>query len=435
MKFENELKELVQKEVISQLIADDISKYYENKSQSNPSTILIAFGIIGAIIGGLGIILILAHNWDMMGVWLKTIIAFIPLLIGQFLCGYTLFKKRGNMVWQESSAIFLFIAIGACISLISQTYHIDGDLASFLVSWMLLGLPLIYLMKSSSATVLYIMGITYYAAIGGYNFRGDGNSYYYWLLLIAIIPHLYSKHKASLTSNSLTIIYWVFSLSVIITLGTVLQKEGILMFLTYFSLFGLLYNFGHSKWMIQNKFLANGPRILGGIGILGLFFFFSFNFIWNEMLSIHHGRRGAVINWETAYYSPEFVFCVILSAISVLLLVVRRKTQSWDEMRPMGFMPFIFMIVFALGYYWTFSQLVINLLILLIGVLTIIEGSKKNNLGILNKGLTVIMILTICRFFDTNLSFVLKGLMFMVVGAGFVIANYLVVRNRKNRIN
>lgn len=422
MKFENQLNELVQKDVISDLTANKISKYYEEKHQSNPNRILVAFGILGSLIGGLGIILILAHNWDMMGVWLKTIIAFFPLLVGQFLCGLSLFKKKGSVVWSESSSIFLFIAIGACMSLISQTYHIQGELSPFILTWMLLGFPLIYLMKSSSVTILFIVGVTFCsAAIYGL---------YGFMLLLGIIPHLLRMHKSDSSRNFMSITYWFLSISLLIGLGAV-THSGILIYIAYFSFLGVLYNYGHSKYMAHNKFFANGPRVIGGLGIIGMLFFFSFDVIWSGMIGSHWQRSFAAINWSKAYYSLGFIFSVIFSLVAAIQIFVRQRRSRMNQIRPISLLPFVFIIVFSLGYYWSFSQLAINLLILLVGILTIIEGAKKDHLGILNKGLAIIMILTVCRFFDTQISFVLKGAMFMIVGVGLIVTNYIVVRRRK----
>jgi uncharacterized membrane protein len=162
MKVSKDLTELVQAGVIDQLTADKISNYYATKTTSPQSKMVIVFGILGSLLVSLGIILILAHNWDDLTRTTKSIFAFIPLVIGQGLCAFSLWKKRDSTAWREASAVFLYFAIGACISLISQIYNIPGNLTSFLLTWLLLGLPLVYLLNSSSASLLYIIGITYY---------------------------------------------------------------------------------------------------------------------------------------------------------------------------------------------------------------------------------------------------------------------------------
>ena len=76
------------------------------------------------------------------------------------------------------------------------------------------------------------------------------------------------------------------------------------------------------------------------------------------------------------------------------------------------------------------ASVLINFLVLAIGIMTIREGAKNNHLGILNYGLLIVSALIICRFFDTNINFVLKGILFVAVGVGFFFANLWMVRKR-----
>jgi hypothetical protein len=63
--------------------------------------------------------------------------------------------------------------------------------------------------------------------------------------------------------------------------------------------------------------------------------------------------------------------------------------------------------------------------------LTILDGAKKDHLGVLNYGLLIIMVLAVCRFFDTDLSFIIRGLLFVSVGIGFFATNYWMLKKRK----
>ena len=148
MSILKDLQNLVEADIITEDIADDIRKFYQNKSSPPSNRLFIVFGILGAILVGLGIILIIAHNWNELSRFTKTCFAFLPLLIGQILCGYTLLKKRDSIAWREGSSVFLFFSVGASISLVSQIYNIPGDLSSFLLTWMLVCLPIVYIMRS-----------------------------------------------------------------------------------------------------------------------------------------------------------------------------------------------------------------------------------------------------------------------------------------------
>ncbi|MFE3870611.1 DUF2157 domain-containing protein [Flavobacterium sp. ZS1P70] len=159
-KIANELQELLKVNVVTAETAEKIRQYFDEKQEENQNKLSSVFGILGAIFVGLGVILVFAHNWDTLSRLIKTLLSFLPLIIGQLICGYSLLKKSESTAWRESTGVILFFAVGSSISLIAQVYSISGDLNSFLLIWMLLCLPLVYLLKSSIVSLLYLTGIT-----------------------------------------------------------------------------------------------------------------------------------------------------------------------------------------------------------------------------------------------------------------------------------
>ena len=79
-------------------------------------------------------------------------------------------------------------------------------------------------------------------------------------------------------------------------------------------------------------------------------------------------------------------------------------------------------------------QILVNLLLLIISVLVILKGVKTDRLEIVNYGLLILSAQIICRFFDTEMSFLLRGLLFIIVGAGFFFTNYRMLNRRKSKI-
>jgi hypothetical protein len=69
-----------------------------------------------------------------------------------------------------------------------------------------------------------------------------------------------------------------------------------------------------------------------------------------------------------------------------------------------------------------------NVLVFLVGLATLAEGVKGENLGTVNLGMSVVAMLVIVRFFDSGFGFILKGLVFIVVGIGFLGANIVLSR-------
>ena len=127
------LEELVQDEVITSETADKITKWYADQHPPREARLLAIFGVIGAILIGLGLILIVAHNWDAFPRGVKTVWAFVPLILGLAGSAYTLLKRPESVAMRESSGSFTILAVGVAISLVSQIYNIEGDLAGFLL--------------------------------------------------------------------------------------------------------------------------------------------------------------------------------------------------------------------------------------------------------------------------------------------------------------
>ena len=86
-KLLNELPELLEHNIISNDVANTITAYYQSKESEEPNRLFTIFGVLGSALVGLGIILILAHNWDNFSKSIKTFFAFLPLIIGQLACG------------------------------------------------------------------------------------------------------------------------------------------------------------------------------------------------------------------------------------------------------------------------------------------------------------------------------------------------------------
>ena len=424
MKLRKDITDLLNAGVITPETAQRINDYYDSKSGSPQGRLVIVFGIFGALLVGLGIILILAHNWDDLSRMTKTIIAFLPLIIGQAFCAYTLVRQRKSVAWREAAASFLIIAIGACISLISQIYHIEGSLGSFLLTWILLSLPVIYVMQSSMASLLYIAGITWYACAVGYWESGANETYVYWGLLLLALPHYYLLFRKERESNFLTFHNWFIPLSVITSLGTVADETEELMFIAYVSLFGLLYLIGNIPEMRDQKIRNNGYLVLGSLGTVVILLFLSFDFFWSDLRQEMPWAKDVLI-------SPEFIAATILTLAAGILLITQKIHQKPFELKPVESVFVLFIIIFLIGIISPMAILFINLLVLMIGILTIREGARNYHLGVLNYGLMIVTALVICRFFDIDLGFVLKGILFVGVGIGFFIANYRMLKKKK----
>lgn len=419
-KITNELEELLHANVVTTETAEKIREYFHQKKEENHNRLSSIFGILGAILVGLGIILVFAHNWDNLSRLTKIILSFLPLLVGQLLCGYSILKKSESTVWKETSSIFLFFAIGASISLVAQVYNIPGDLDSFIITWMLLSLPLVYLLQSSVVSLLYIAGITYYGCNANYFTYPSTHSFLFWLLLLGIAPHYYQLVKTNALSNFTLFHNWFISISIVICLGTIAHKNGHLLYLSYMSLFTIFYFIGKTSFFDKQKLKNNSFLIVGKLGILYLLLLYSFKWFWNKSFYKTDSISETLL-------SIEFITACALTLIAALLFYKKNSRTNFKEV---SLLELVFLMnIFPLISGYEFS-VVANVIVLFIGIFEVKRGIKLNHLGLLNFGLLLITILITCRFFDTDLSFVLRGILFITIGLGFFLANYFILKKR-----
>ncbi len=422
-----ELDDLKGAGVIDEEIAGRIENYYASKNEGSQNRLFVVFGVLGAILVGLGIILIIAHNWDELSRSVKVFFAFLPLIVGQLFCAYSLLKKSDSAAWKESSTAFLFFAVGASISLVSQVYHIHGDLGSFLFAWMLLCFPMIYIMKSSITSLLFIAGITYYQVASNFSFdffSHHHQSLNYWWMLLLVVPHYYKLYKDNPTSNYLIVHNWIIPISLTISLGALSKRSEEFIYIAYMSLFSVFYIVGSSEFFNHTKRRINGYLVMGSLGTMHILLLMSFHWFWE-----HLNLMDNTLN--DPFTSREFIASVLLSLLAAFLYFLSNKNKKQD-FHPMKIVFVLYIIIFVIGQSNSIiPAILINALVLLLGVFTIRLGAKSDHLGVLNYGLLTITALIVCRFFDSEMSFVVRGLLFVLVGVGFFVTNYLMLKKRK----
>ncbi|RMA57188.1 DUF2157 domain-containing protein [Ulvibacter antarcticus] len=418
-KLEKDLDELVEANVISSEVSSNISQYYTHKKSDSPNRLFTIFGVLGSLLVGLGIILILAHNWDDFSRSVKTIWAFIPLVVAQALSAFVLIKKKSS-AWKETAATLLFFAIGASISLVSQIYNIPGSMPDFLLSWIILAAPLIYLLRSNAAAMLFMLFITVYACNVGY-FNED-KPWWYLAMLLWMLPHYFGLLKAEPKANITGVFNWLMPMSILISLGAFVGDIESMGLLLYIMLFGLFYNLGKLPFFESTKLRTNGYLLLGSLGTIIVLLIASFRGVWEEFDFSRYENQDILIS--------SLFFVAILGVLGFLFRKKKIKEFNLFQYAFFGF-GIIFLINFIAP---EIPAILVNILVFALGIFAVRIGSIKGMYSILNYGLLIITVLISCRFFDTDISFVIRGLLFVAIGAGFFATNYFMYRKQLQKI-
>jgi hypothetical protein len=125
---------------------------------------------------------------------------------------------------------------------------------------------------------------------------------------------------------------------------------------------------------------------------------------------------------------------LVAAALGLIALVraVRGLRESrWSEALFAGaLVPAILGVAAALAGQVPTAMLVFNGYLAALGLATLARGLGEARLGATNLGLVLLTTLATARFFDVDLSFVARGIGFILVGLAFLAVNVYLVRKR-----
>lgn len=425
----HDLEQLVQEGVIDVPTADRIRAFYLKEKEPGGNKLTLIFSIVGALLVGLGILLIVAHNWDQWSNFTRTIVALIPTAIGQFLVAYTLFKKRESSSWNETAGIFLTLSLGASLVTISQIYHLSGSVADLMFAWLNMTIPLLYLLESTGTMVLFLVGIAVFMLAPNWMQENHQQSYF-WLFTGLSLPLYWKKIVKQSLSNSTLLLHLIYAILILVVWHVFIEGPDAAFFWQYW-LWCILYLL-LGQWLIPSLgVLRNAYVVIGSLGNLWLWTIFSFKEPWREMLYADNSLQ----NFVTALHQNTGWLPFLLT----LMVSIWMLFQSVQGRRPfrISFIYFFgaFLAILISKFFWIdFGFYFANLMLLLQAMFYIIQGNKENHLGWLNYGLLWMTVWIVCRFFDLNLDYIWRGILFLVLGLAFFGANWYLIRVRKMKL-
>jgi len=428
-----ELPDLVASGTLSAENAEALRQHYATDVPTEPSRIgFVLSAILGSLLVGAGIILLVAHNWDFLSRAVRCAIALAPLVLSQAFAIFVLLRRNASAPWRETAGILNVAAIGTAIALISQTYQIQGDFARFILVWMLLALPVVYLFRTSVGLSIYFVGATIWvlSSKGNAFLNARPNDLWAWLLLALGVPAFIARWRENRDGYGTLLCLTALAVAAAFSLGQTdeigAQSFWRCSFAGFWTVVYLIGAVPLKDWRATrpHPFVA-----AGWIGILSLAIFLSFQDTWRsrqwqnavDLIPRHYPdmlAAGIQIAW---------ILTAILFAAYALW-----KDRSRVNLAPAAFAP-IAVIAWAIAKRTgapLIPSLLLNLFTLLLGVFTLLRGIRAGRVYEANLGMLVIAILAIARFFDSDLEFVVRGIAFIAIGLGFLVTNLVVFKRR-----
>jgi hypothetical protein len=220
---------------------------------------------------------------------------------------------------------------------------------------------------------------------------------------------------------------WVIAICIPIATGFTLdyRMDGAWM-VAFASVFSVMY-LSARKWFDDAESVWSSPfKAIGVAGITVMAFVLTYGEVWNELSPDRW--------WSWRYYrSIDSLFMLIPAALSVLLAVPLALQRRVMEVLTggMGFLAAMTFAAVILLQADVVGVLVFNAYVLAVSVSRIISGLKRESVSRLNSGMLTLGLLIMLRFIDSDLDFLAKGIVFIVLGAGFLAVNLMVLRKKK----
>ena len=396
-KLIREIQMLQEQGLIPPENVENIQKYYEKKKAINPKYAMVTTMIAGILLVLAGGILLASNFWANFPVWVQLVFAVAPLVAAVWSGFYTFTANKGR-AWKEFSAVFTAVGSSFLAVMIPKIYDLAWvDTQQTVRLTLLVSLLLIYIFSSRSLTIFYCLGLFFLS--------GSQLLVYIGILLVLpyILTHLRHEvpgHVAMRYAALLIGIVGFFefgSFYMPLALGT----------LAVVLLFG-----GWELYQRKCESLFLNPWLTAGfVGFVG---FLAAASSFNDIYSINPGGGHC----KLFYWLSTGGLLAILAAV-----FPRRR---WDAKR---IIPIVIILGVITPLHQDIDPLWMRIFVSVTGALFFLaligNGIRKSESVLFNGGLFGLAILAYCRFYDTEISVLVRSIGLVVLGSLFILANVI----------
>lgn len=384
----------------------------------------IIFFSIGAILFGLGVILLFAYNWQRMHKFVKLAIIFTALIAAH---GAGIWFKRPAGRYQMAGEGFHLLGtmlFGAGIWLIAQIYHIDEHYPNAFLIWGLGALALAWALPSMAQGVVAAILLVMWNCFEVFDFKNP-HLLSPFLILCGIVPLAWIHRSKVLAA--------VGTIGFLVTLTVaVAQFSGDLAVLVVFFSACMLIAAG-PVFRSRDGF----PQVAPILSFVGFFIYVTVLFI----LSFHHRSKGPWLVHLDRFPENLLFFAFALGAAGTWAWVIGMR---WKNRQPFGdnfhrghygvIAAFVLVFLNALGVIklggWP-GMGVYNLLFLYQAITMITIGCRELNMKITVTGCVLFAVITFARYTDLFTSLLARSLVFFIAGAALFSVGMVYSKTRK----
>ncbi len=403
-----------------------LSLYPEKQFSANLATLILTS--VGAVIFGLGIILLFAYNWDAIPKFAKLAVVFFALLTTH---GFGIFfRKKGRRFIILSEAFHLLgtMMFGAGIWLVAQIYNIDEHYPNAFLIWGFGALAMAWALDSIPQAVGAVILLCFWNGFEVFDFR-NSNHLASLAILIAVGPLAWRLKSVVLLYVAVPafILTYIFNCThfgmaehiippVLVFLSSVLISSAIL--------------------AMEKDFFKGSPtvfRFYGNIIYWISLYVLTFPNIMREIIGAFYFNNIV----PSLYFTIPAIVAIGLW-IAVLLPLKKFRENYGRTFRMDHFCVFLTLLVLLLNRGWLCDMNgwlgagIFNLIFLAQAIAMISFGCRNLDGWLVASGTILITILAFTRYADLFDSLLPRAIVFLVVGA-LIFGTGIFYVNRKKK--
>ncbi len=409
----------VKDKTISLQQAEKLQHRYPVKDSINLGRLLLT--AVGAIMMGLGIILLFAYNWDEMGKYTKLSVIFGALISAHSLAFF--FINR-NKVLSESLFVLGTMLMGSTIFLVGQIYHLDSHYPNAFLLWSAGALALAWALPSLSQAFMAIILVSCWHVTEVFDFDYANHSALL-LILIAIFPLVWRLHSPVLARFTSATLLISLALSL---LALDEDMVGVIMLMSASTLIATEQIVRHFANTEQKNiaFEIEKPAVLV---LIITMFCLTFTDLIDEILSF---------SFDNPITTGYFWSALTLSQLSFGWLLFKKQLNHLSSLAELtvilALLPALFyqqLDAEILPDIYQLLTLAFNIILLLFSIWLMIDGATKANRQHMVYGSMIFSILAMVRYTDLFDSLVIRASVFLIVGLTLFSVGNIYQRNKK----
>ena len=390
-------------------------------------------GASGALLIGTGLIAVLAYNWDDFPRWVRIVLALGPLAITQAVSWWVLQKDEAAKPWQrEAAAVVQALAIGAAMALVSQIYNLPGKWTDLVFWWCVVSVPLAWVLRSQAVAIAYLVGITVWTVTQSFeraNYSGalgiaDVRLWFPALLagVLPLWPGPDLRDRPAPGSRLVLAASALLGLLAVAAYATVRPAHMFPSF-TGFPWLAMLSAAAVLLFPLDRggiaEPLARKPQVLLGGGAL----------VVMALIGTFEGPARDFVKGAGVTASLGWCWLLVAVVVAFAILAFRQGRFAVLAVAGLALVPLLAAPLSADDTSgWPVA--IAYSLVLLATAIALIALEFLGRQGAARIGAALIALLVILRMADADVSLLVKGLAFIVIGSGFLAFNAFVTRRR-----